>query len=94
MLGRTCDELRQKIADLEEESRVWDKTSVVAIVRERDELKKRIATLTKALRGTVRNQSSQMNEPCWCDTIAGLYCVGQPQCEAAQKALNPAKETA
>jgi hypothetical protein len=26
--------------------------------------------------------------PCWCDTLAGLYCVGQEQCRAARKALS------
>jgi hypothetical protein len=26
--------------------------------------------------------------PCWCDTLAGLYCVGQKQCRAARKALS------
>lgn len=24
---------------------------------------------------------------CWCDTISGMYCVGQPQCRDAHAAL-------
>jgi hypothetical protein len=25
--------------------------------------------------------------PCWCNTIAGWYCVGQKECKAARKAV-------
>jgi hypothetical protein len=26
--------------------------------------------------------------PCWCQTEAGWYCVGQARCKAARKALD------
>jgi len=29
----------------------------------------------------------QFNQPCFCRTIAGTYCVGQPQCKSARKLL-------
>ena len=49
-------------------------------------LRQRVETLTAALRGT-STMKSQWGTPCWCRTLAMLYCVGQPQCKAAQAEL-------
>jgi hypothetical protein len=40
----------------------------------------RIATLEAALGGVSHDRQFG---PCWCNTIAGLYCVGQDECKAA-----------
>lgn len=55
---------------------------------------RRVNTLLwKALRG-VGNVRQFPDQLCWCDTIAGTYCVGQPQCEAATEALAVAEKHA
>ena len=44
---------KARIATLEEESRVWEKTSLVQMVEERRELRERVAMLTEAIKRTV-----------------------------------------
>jgi hypothetical protein len=48
-----------------------------------------IDALVKALLG-VANPRQRQHGPCWCDTAAGIYCFGQPQCEAASLAIKGA----
>jgi len=47
----------------------------------------RIERLEKALRDVGSTKQRDDKQPCYCDTIAKLYCVGQPQCVAARTAL-------
>lgn len=42
--------------------------------------------LAAALNG-VKHRNSEPGRLCWCDTIAGWYCCGQPQCNAASAAV-------
>lgn len=51
----------------------------------------RLREVEAALRGV---STKRQFGPCWCDTVAGLYCVGQPRCEKAQAALASAPEPA
>jgi hypothetical protein len=44
--------------------------------------------LVKALLDVSKRR--QFGLPCWCDTAAGTYCVGQPECEAANAAIKGA----
>ncbi len=45
-------------------------------------------TPTEALVAALLALSKQRQfGPCWCDTIAGVYCVGQPQCRQAEEAI-------
>lgn len=46
------DQLREKLAHLEEESRQWEKTSLVEIVRERDEYRREAMRMTDLWRKT------------------------------------------
>ena len=46
----------------------------------------RVAELRAAL---LACSTEQQFGPCWCRTLANIYCVGQPQCKAATKALEP-----
>jgi hypothetical protein len=55
--------------------------------REKDELRAEVERLRAALRGT-KTMTSQFGGPCWCLTGAMIYCVGQPQCNAATAALS------
>ena len=52
----------------------------------------RVDRLEVALLANVRKDKNQFGEPCWCDTLAGLYCVGQDKCKQAKAALRAAKE--
>lgn len=50
----------------------------------------KIRKLREALIANAPMKSNQFGKPCWCNTIAETYCVGQEQCEAINKVL---KET-
>lgn len=55
------------------------------------ELACKLERVEEALRALGRERQFGL---CWCNTIAGTYCVGQPQCKAATAALAPAPECA
>jgi hypothetical protein len=59
--------------------------------KERDAARALAVRLAAALEAGVV-MKNQRGEPCWCRTVAGLYCVGQPQCKAATAALAAARE--
>ena len=42
--------------------------------------------LWKALRG-LGKEKQYRDELCWCQTVDGMYCVSQPQCTDAKKAI-------
>lgn len=63
------------------------------IEADRDRLAAENAELRAALLGT-KTMTSQFDTPCWCRTVAMLYCVGQPQCKAARVALAAAAPNA
>lgn len=52
---------------------------VAELEREREELREALVGVT--------GRASEKHRLCWCSTIAGLYCVGQPKCRAAHAAL-------
>lgn len=45
-----------------------------------------VKTLREALLGTATTKN-QWGGPCWCRTVAMLYCAAQPQCRRASEAL-------
>ena len=45
------------------------------------------STVADDLAGVLRSlgHKRQFDQLCWCNTIAGTYCVGQSECKAAQE---------
>jgi hypothetical protein len=58
---------------------------VAAIEAESARLRERVAELEAALLGVADDRQFG---PCWCDTMAGMYCVGQEQCRKAKEATD------
>jgi len=56
----------------------------ITALNERDALRKSEVRLRAALLGVAKTRQFG---PCWCDTIAGMYCAGQDECHAAAAAL-------
>ena len=47
------------------------------------------AALVAALKALAKKRQFGL---CWCNTIAGTYCVGQQQCDDAAAAIKAAEE--
>jgi len=86
-----CDAVYKKIGhDYDEDYKVMSDSEFVEMVRQSGSVNK---SLHEALMACVVMEKNQFGEPCWCRTIAGLYCVGQDQCKKAKLALKKLEES-